>query len=118
MIKRHFSGNHPTNGEQALCQIGASIQLIEILPVMGAGGKYPRRDQRARTAQRAKSSPPRRRNWLNVSAKRDSPGAIKGFKSPAEVLHREQGGRGEEAKQAGNDPRRVLGVGVIEVFRF
>jgi len=38
MIKTHFSGNHPTDREQALCQIGNSIQPVEFLIVKGAGG--------------------------------------------------------------------------------
>jgi len=38
MIKTHFSGNHPVNREQALCQIGVSIQPVEFLPVRGVGG--------------------------------------------------------------------------------
>jgi hypothetical protein len=44
MIEMHFPGNYPTHREQALCQTGASIQLIEILIVTEARAIAARRE--------------------------------------------------------------------------
>ncbi len=103
MIEMHFSDNYPTYREQALCQTQASVELVEFLPIRGARGKYPRRDngQELPTGKNLRGVPPRLiLEWVQ-----------RGFRG-------EQGLRGQEAEELDNDPGRFLAVRVGHVFGF
>ena len=99
----HFSDNYPTYREQALCQTQASIELVEFLPIRGARGKYPRRDngQELPTGKNLRGVPPRLiLEWVQ-----------RGFCGEQEL-------RGQEAEELDNDPGRFLAVRVGHVFGF